>query len=68
MSKYFVVHGGILLLPPYQIARYRVVVNLSTKRSGGSESKPPQSKIDVSIELLNDGFFSFAVVRQINCI
>lgn len=35
MSKDFVVHGGVLLLPPCQIARYRVVVSLWTKRSGG---------------------------------
>ena len=42
MSKGFVAHGGILLLPPCQIARCRVVVNLWAKRSGGLDfSKPP---------------------------
>ena len=42
MSKKIIVHGSILLLPPRQIAKCRVVVNLWTRRSGGLDfSKPP---------------------------
>ena len=42
MSKGFVAHGGILLLPSCQFARCLLVVNLWTKRSGGLDySKPP---------------------------
>ena len=41
MSKKFVAHGGILLVPPCQIARCRVVVSLWTKRSGGLDFSKP---------------------------
>ncbi len=47
----------------------RVVVGFrQTKRNGGSEkSKPPKKSKRVEIPLLYDGFFSFAVVRQLYC-
>ncbi len=60
MSKNFVVHGGILLLPPCQIARYRVVVNLWAKRNGGLDfSKPPLGYVERAhkINLPGNGFF-----------
>ena len=39
---------------------------LFAKRNGGSVfSKPPEDSIGALIDLLYDGFFSFAVVRQI---
>ena len=44
-----------------------VLVSLSFrhKESGGLDfSKPPFNSLGVSIGLLYDGFFSFAVVRQ----
>ena len=37
-----------------------------TMRSGGLDfSKPPQSRLGVSKRLLYDGFFLFAVARQV---
>ena len=47
ISKGFVAHDGILLLPPCKIARCRVVVNLWAKRSGGLDfSKPPTDNVN----------------------
>ena len=45
----------------------RVVVGFRlTKRNGGSDFSKPPLQMGVSNGLLYDGFFSFAVVRQID--
>ena len=45
---------------------YAAVEAVGIKKSGGLDfSKPPFNSLGVSIGLLYDGFFSFAVARQI---
>ncbi|NBH99361.1 hypothetical protein D7Y41_29330 [Anaerotruncus sp. 1XD22-93] len=50
----------------YGLSPIRLRPYWAHKRNGGSDfSKPPKDSIGVLIGLLYDGFFSFAVVRQI---
>ena len=45
---------------------YAAVEAAKTKKNGGLDfSKPPFNSLGVSIGLLYDGFFSFAVARQL---
>ena len=44
-------HGGILLLPPCQIAKCRGVVGFQTKRNGGSVFEPPLGYVDERTKL-----------------
>lgn len=53
-------------MPPWIYTVLGRRVSAFRKRNGGSVfSKPPEDSIGALIDLLYDGFFSFAVVRQI---
>ena len=52
-------------VPPCHIVRYRIVVSLYTKRNGGSDFLKATVPKCITIWSLYDGFFSFAIVRQL---
>ena len=64
MSKLFSLHGGSLLKPPLYSAQGRHPYE-DIKNGGLDFVKAAVSVIRHGDCLLNDGFFSFAVARQI---
>ena len=63
-TKKYNQHGGILLIAAGKLHNKRVVVRFSDKKKR-PDSKTPATKNARGSMLLYDGFFSFAVARQI---
>ena len=66
MSKDFVMHCGITLLPPFQMTKCRVVVGFFAKANGGSNLEPPFRR-RVNRAAVRRLFF-FAIARQVEVI